>query len=203
MELRISNYYDLFRKLSVNDVDGLLEKLAEFKNDVSFVEKAVGELSILIESLFVDLNELDKDCSKLSKLRRNNAAKVCSSIERELMELNMSGARIQFEFSETSKALSCEKISGLSDDINQKWIDSVGLMSELSSKGKEQAKFMLASNPGEPFMPLAKVASGGEISRILLGFKKVLSDSTETCVMVFDEIDSGISGKTANVVVSN
>ena len=66
LELRVSSYYDLFRKLSVNDVDGLLEKLREFKNDVSFVEKAVGELSILIESLFVDLNELDKDCSKLS-----------------------------------------------------------------------------------------------------------------------------------------
>ena len=91
-------------------------------------------------------------------------------------------------------------MNGLSDSLITSWNESVANISGLSSKGTEKAKFMLASNPGEPFYTLAKVASGGEISRILLGFKKVLSDSTETCVMVFDEIDSGISGKTANVV---
>ena len=200
LENRISNYYELFRKLSVNDVEGLLQKLREFQDDVSFVESAVDELTLLIQSLHKSVSELKRDCRKLTSLRRSNASKICASIEQELSELNMSGARIQFEFNESTRSLSCEKITGLSDQINEQWSESISIMSEMSAKGMEQAKFMLASNPGEPFMPLTKVASGGEISRILLGFKKVLSDSTETCVMVFDEIDAGISGKTANVV---
>ena len=59
---------------------------------------------------------------------------------------------------------------------------------------------MLAANPGEPVLPLLRVASGGELSRIMLALKKALVADADTCVLVFDEIDTGISGRVADVV---
>ncbi len=69
-----------------------------------------------------------------------------------------------------------------------------------SSEGEEQVEFLLSANPGEPLKALAKVASGGELSRIMLAFKTILADRDEMPTLIFDEIDTGISGKMASVV---
>lgn len=66
--------------------------------------------------------------------------------------------------------------------------------------GNNEVKFMITSNPGEPLRPLHKVASGGEISRIMLAIKSVVADVDEIPVLIFDEIDTGISGRTAQSV---
>ena len=66
--------------------------------------------------------------------------------------------------------------------------------------GFDDVEFLISTNPGEPLMPLAKIASGGEISRIMLSFKHVIGDKYNVPTMIFDEIDSGISGKSALVV---
>ena len=65
-----------------------------------------------------------------------------------------------------------------------------------SSNGKDEAEFYLSVNPGEPLKPLGSVASGGEISRVMLAVKTVLADEEDTPTLIFDEIDTGISGIT-------
>lgn len=69
-----------------------------------------------------------------------------------------------------------------------------------SADGRDEAEFYLAVNPGEPLKPLASIASGGELSRIMLAVKTVLADREDTPTLIFDEIDAGISGITADRV---
>ena len=69
--------------------------------------------------------------------------------------------------------------------------------------GFDKVQFLLSTNPGQPIKPLSKIASGGEISRIMLGIKSVLQDLDPLDTLIFDEIDSGISGKAAQKVASH
>jgi len=70
----------------------------------------------------------------------------------------------------------------------------------ISSNGIDKVEFIISTNPGEPLKPLVKVASGGEISRIMLAMKSVFAEIDNIPTLIFDEIDTGISGNTANVV---
>ena len=71
---------------------------------------------------------------------------------------------------------------------------------ELCADGADEVEFMIAANPGEPAVPLAKTASGGELSRVMLALKCVLSENDGIDTMIFDEVDAGISGKTSRKV---
>ena len=71
---------------------------------------------------------------------------------------------------------------------------------DISDLGYDGVEFLISTNPGEPLRPMAKIASGGEISRIMLAFKHIIGSSDSVETMIFDEIDTGISGKTALVV---
>ena len=73
-------------------------------------------------------------------------------------------------------------------------------LKEPGSNGKDEAHFVVSLNPGEPVRPLSEVASGGELSRIMLSIKTVLADTDEIPTLIFDEIDTGISGRTAEKV---
>jgi DNA repair protein RecN (Recombination protein N) len=73
-------------------------------------------------------------------------------------------------------------------------------LSEFGSGGLDDVEFLLSANPGEPLAPLAKIASGGELSRIMLAFRSVFVEEDEISSMIFDEIDTGISGKTSQKV---
>ena len=74
------------------------------------------------------------------------------------------------------------------------------MLSNYTANGYDDAEFMISTNPGEPVRPLGKVASGGELSRIMLAIKTVLADQDEVETLIFDEIVSGISGRTAQMV---
>ena len=71
---------------------------------------------------------------------------------------------------------------------------------ELNAFGREQAELMISTNPGEPLMPMAKIASGGELARIMLSLKNALNECDGIDTVIFDEIDTGISGKTSRKV---
>ena len=71
---------------------------------------------------------------------------------------------------------------------------------DYTAEGKDLAEFLISTNPGEPLRPLAKIASGGELSRIMLAIKTVLADKDDIDTVIFDEIDVGISGRTAQKV---
>jgi DNA repair protein RecN (Recombination protein N) len=112
----------------------------------------------------------------------------------------MPGAKFDDELKKVSSQLEAIELSFLGPEAEQRWVDISEDLIELSELGYERATFYLASNPGEAALPLQKVASGGEISRIMLALKKALVAGANTCILVFDEIDSGISGRVATMV---
>lgn len=110
-------------------------------------------------------------CARLSELRKKAAAPLSEKLKEGMIDLNFPDVKFS--------------ISILS---NQE---------EFTSEGYDQVEFLISTNPGEALKPVWQVASGGELSRIMLAFKTVFADKDETDTLVFDEIDTGISGKTA------
>lgn len=117
--------------------------------------------------------ELQTSCKALSKLRKKAAKELQDKILAELAELNFKDAQLSIDFRE-------------SPDFTENGVDIV--------------EFMISTNKGEKLKPLSKIASGGEMSRIMLAFKKIVGDYDEIPTMIFDEIDTGISGITASIV---
>ncbi|MGI5949656.1 DNA repair protein RecN [Peptoniphilus sp.] len=109
---------------------------------------------------------------KITKNRNETANLVQEKITNEIKELNIPNAKFKIKITEK----------------------------ELSSDGKDKIEFLISPNKGQDLMPMAKVASGGEMSRIMLGFKSIIAQKDNIPTLVFDEIDTGISGKTAQIV---
>ena len=106
-------------------------------------------------------------------MREQNAVEFAEEIVHQMSELNFLDARFEIRLTEAKS---------------------------YSAQGKDDAEFYLSVNPGEPVRPLGDVASGGELSRIMLAIKTVLADEEDTPTLIFDEIDTGISGRTAQKV---
>ncbi len=119
------------------------------------------------------LEKLVTTCGALSDIRKKIAAKLESEIKQALLELNFLSVEFEINFTPLDKP---------------------------TANGMDYVEYMISTNPGEELRPLAKVASGGELSRIMLAIKTVLADQDEIDTLIFDEIDSGISGRTAQMV---
>ena len=117
--------------------------------------------------------DLTDKCAVLSDLRRQAADKLSEEISAALTDLNF--ARVDFGI----------EVRGTE---------------HFSENGADEVEFMIATNPGEPVLPLTRVASGGELSRVMLAIKSVFAESDEIDTLIFDEIDTGISGRTAQAV---
>lgn len=117
--------------------------------------------------------ELHKICSEVSALRQKSAKKLTKQVQKALVDLNFLDVNFTMEFADTGK---------------------------YTSNGRDEAEFLISTNPGEPLKPLSKVASGGEMSRIMLAIKTILAESDQIETLIFDEIDAGISGRTAQMV---
>ena len=117
--------------------------------------------------------ELNKMCDVLTEKRHEAAAALQENIVKALRDLNFLEVRFDVEF---------KKNEGF------------------SANGNDSIQFLISTNPGENLQPLSKVASGGELSRIMLGFKSILAGKDEVETLIFDEIDTGISGRTAQMV---
>lgn len=126
-----------------------------------------------LEKEYTDVeNKMEKACVTLSELRRQAAAELSKEIETALSELNFLAVRFEIRLERSG----------------------------YSSNGFDTAEFYIATNPGEEIKPLMKIASGGELSRIMLALKTVFADRDEIPTLIFDEIDTGISGRTAQMV---
>ena len=118
--------------------------------------------------------EYKEKAASLTEARRASASKLCSLAEEQLKALGMKKARLSAEFSP--------------------------FVDEPRYNGADDVRLLLSANEGEPLKPLSKVASGGELSRIMLALKTVITDADEIPTLIFDEVDTGISGLTANTV---
>ena len=117
--------------------------------------------------------ELSKLCRQVSGIRKACAEKLCKEIRQHLVDLNFLDVQFEMQF---------ESLPGY------------------TALGTDDVEFLISVNPGEPLRPLMKIASGGELSRIMLAIKTVLADKDDIDAVIFDEIDVGISGRTAQKV---
>ena len=174
IEQRLKLISDLKRKYgrSAEEVINFGVEAQNRLNELENAEALAAEMDKKLNKLKAEYNT---EADKLTLVRKNACEKLKQSVLNELSDLGMSKAKFDVSL------------------INQ----SSG---EPRKNGRETAEFMLSANPGEPLKPLEKVASGGELSRIMLCFKTIFADNDRIPTLIFDEIDTGISGRTAAVV---
>lgn len=160
----------LYCKCEPNDLDKQLNSLYDEQGSLLSVDQNIDSLKLQYSE---DRKVLSALAENLHKKRTEGALKLSEAIEAGLSFLNMSDAKFSVEIEPISK---------------------------FSKKGTDNVRFLLSANRGEDLKPLSKVASGGELSRIMLCFKNVLSDSDKGSTAIFDEIDTGVSGKAASRV---
>ena len=171
-EERLDLLYSLKSKYG-NTVEEILNYKNEVTEEIERIENAEEYVNSLKNSLNKIETEMLKQCEKIKTLRKTSARELENKINKELEDLEMKNARFIVQITDTA---------------------------EFTLEGKEKIEFQIITNIGEIAKPLTKIASGGEMSRIMLAIKKVLADVDEVPVLVFDEIDTGISGKAANSV---
>jgi DNA repair protein RecN (Recombination protein N) len=171
LEERLSTIYRLQQKYG-KDYEGTQAYLRRANERLSYLSDLVDTVQGLEKKRKALSDDVERQATTLSQKRREGVPAVEKEIMGELNLLSMKNA--QFRVSITDKT-------------------------EIDEEGKDEMELLLTTNPGEPLRPLRRVASGGELSRIMLALKKVLGGS-EGRTLIFDEIDAGIGGKVASVV---
>jgi DNA repair protein RecN (Recombination protein N) len=134
--------------------------------------------------------EIGQLAQQISERRHAAALTLATAMEEQLNDLNMKRARFSVELLQVPDASGVP--ASIADQPEQHYAcDTTGI---------DRVQFLIAPNPGEPFKPLTKIASGGETSRLMLALKTILAEADATPTLIFDEIDSGISGKSGQVV---
>ncbi len=177
IEERINEINHLKRKYG-NSIEEIFTYLARSEKEYDRLVNAEEQLGILTEKIKETESRLYQACTALSEARRKTASVFETMMLKELGDLGMAGAGFKADF------LDIPEQGDASYTVN----------------GFDKVSFYITLNPGEPLKPLSKVASGGEISRIMLSFKNILGRLDVIETNVFDEIDTGISGRIANVV---
>jgi DNA repair protein RecN (Recombination protein N) len=185
--------------MGVKEIEPLIAERDRLEKDLKSLESVEETLSDQLKSLSETAAALKKEAGVLDAARKKMFSAVKQSVEKELAELAMPGARFHAEWRPASRTLAPLELETF-PKLAQHWEKVRGVLAGVSERGMETPEFLLASNPGEAILPLVRIASGGELSRIMLALKKALAADAETCVLVFDEIDSGISGRVADVV---
>ena len=172
VETRIDTIYSLKRKYG-NSIEEILEYAEEIQGEIDRIKNLEEVNQKLKEKQKTVESKMHELCEKITILRKKAAQRLNQSINQELFDLDMKNASFQARI----------------------MVDT-----EFSENGLSHVEFMISTNLGEEEKSLIKVASGGEISRIMLAIKTVLADIDEVPILVFDEIDTGISGGAANMV---
>ena len=168
--LNLLNYLKSRYGHTVEEILAYQQKQAERLATLQDYDRYLKELQ---ERLGESEKRLQELCGEATEIRRAYAEKLCEKIKEHLIDLNFLNVEFEMSFEE---------------------------LPEFTAQGKDSAEFLISTNPGEPLRPLMKIASGGELSRIMLAIKTVLADRDEIDTVIFDEIDVGISGRTAQRV---
>lgn len=172
IEERLDEIYSLKRKYG-NTIEEILNYEEELEEEINRIENLEEENKRIKNKIMSLEKEMNIICNQVNQLRKEKSIILNEKIDKELAELEMKNAR-----------------------FNAKVIED----ETFNVNGKSHVKFVITTNLGEDEKELSKIASGGEMSRIMLAIKTVLSDIDEVPVLIFDEIDTGISGKAANSV---
>lgn len=155
-----------------NNVKAINSFYEEISERLRFLQNFEDNLNKLLKKIEEKEAEALVLAEKISQKRKKTSEILEKKVEEEINKLNIKDAKFKIEIKEK----------------------------ELSFDGIDKIEFLIAPNLGQDLMPMAKVASGGEMSRIMLGFKSIIAEKDNIPTLVFDEIDTGISGKTAQIV---
>ncbi len=156
-----------------DSIEKILEYCAQQENRIQILEDYDRYMEELKERYDALKDKVKKTGKTLSALRKKQAKVLEKAIEDGLKDLNFENVKFQIQFAQTK---------------------------DYTAEGMDEVEFMISLNPGQPLKPLANVASGGELSRIMLAIKSVMAKRDEIETLIFDEIDVGISGRTAQKV---
>jgi len=174
VEERLGLILELSRKHHVkpDELLSLHQKLTEELDNINTADQNLESLETELQQLELQYHEL---AGNLSKQRAKAAKKLNKNVTDTIRELGMPSIQFNISLEKTDNA-------------------------ELNANGYEKTEFMISPNPGQPEQPLRKIASGGELSRISLAIQTILADSTHIPTLIYDEVDAGIGGPTAEVV---
>ena len=178
---------NLLKKKYGGSVKSIIEYRRKIGEEFELAENFSGKLNELSKNIFELRKNAGSVAKKISQKRIQTAKLVKKGIEGTLKELGIPNPEFKTEIKNTSS----EKDYGVVVD---------GKFIEASSKGIDEVEFFISTNPGEDIKPLAKVASGGEVSRIMLALKSTLAKNDKLPLLIFDEIDVGVSGRIAQKV---
>ena len=192
-ERSLSDYADdnVFDEVDFMQSEARLDKIrgiyakhgGSYKTTIDFLDASLAQIEKLEhaseykEKLSMEVEKLKKvilsECDELTKVRKRGALKLSKLVKQSLIDLNFLQVEFDVEFAGSK---------------------------DFTSKGNDEIIFKISTNPGEPMRSISEVASGGELSRIMLALKSVMADTDEIPTMIFDEVDTGISGRTAQMV---
>ena len=173
IEERLDLIFSLKRKYG-NSIKEILQYKEEVEKEIYRIENLEEYTNNLKKEQKEVKSKLDEIASKIHEIRKENAIKLSSKINKNLQELEMKNAKVNIH----------------TDYIEEEYYEN----------GKDKVAFFISTNVGEDEKELSKIASGGEMSRMMLAIKTVLANTDNTPILIFDEIDTGISGKAANAV---
>ena len=169
---RLGRIYELEKKYHVETVEELISKRNELHHQLEAIDN--GDESL--EVLKARRNELEaqahKEADTLTKLRTKSAKTIEAEMQKRLIPLGMPHVRFSIELTPT----------------------------ELGTNGADKVSFLFSANTSTPLQPVSQVASGGEIARVMLSLKAMISGAVKLPTIIFDEIDTGVSGKTAEMM---
>ena len=169
INLRLDKLYDLQKKYHADTISELIQQRDELKRQLSLIENSDEALATLQSELDALQTKCQQQADKLTKFRQNAAKDIEQQMRERLVPLGMPNVRFEVKVNKT----------------------------DLHKNGQDDIAFLFSANTSSPLQPIAQVASGGEIARVMLSLKAMISGAVKLPTIIFDEIDTGVSGKIA------
>lgn len=173
IEERLNEINQLKRKYG-KTIEEILEYAAKIEEEIETLQNKETHIGQLEKELVSIKKDLSLEAKQLTELRKRWAGKLTKLIHNELKELYMAKTVFEIRFE--------------------------SILPHFSKNGVDHVEFFISTNPGEPLKPLSKIASGGELSRIMLALKSIFSKHQGVTSIIFDEVDTGVSGRVAQSI---
>ena len=201
---RIAEYQSFMRSLGTKDENTLLDEKNKIEQEIDFINTATDEFRARIDVLYKNCQELLTISSALTQERKKSIEVIKRKVAKEFSDLGMKHAKFNVEILPHQASQLEFDIDFIKDQLSESEQVKIDYIIEIlgshKSEGCERVRFLLATSPGDDLQPLVRIASGGEVSRIMLALKRSLLSKNGSSIMIFDEIDTGISGRIADKV---
>ncbi len=182
VETRLSSLRDLFRRYG-GSLEAVLLYREEASRKLARLEELASRGAVLDSEIHEEQVAISILAAELSESRKTSAALLERAVTQEMSQLELAGARVEVMVTERDVGASRDRETG-----------------PYGPSGTSEVEFLFSSQPSEPARPLRKIASGGEMSRVMLALKIVLAETDRLPVLIFDEVDAGIGGDTARKI---